>query len=187
MWCSRRCDHARVAGDPGQPRHGIWTALILLGIPKLVRFAKIGPLTALYRTYGIIIPYSAVVCAWVVSQNTSGVVQLQINWQARSTGKEARSTAATCSLSRSSPRHHAIGAPAPALRSRNRRLRRSSSFQIGASERLAVRTHHKPPRRKVGEGGRPDLAVLEPRRVTSVRPGWHHSCTQAAAGPPVHV
>jgi hypothetical protein len=32
--------------------------LISLGIPKLVRFAKIHPQTARYRTYGIIIPYS---------------------------------------------------------------------------------------------------------------------------------
>src|SRR5260370_27010931 len=40
---SRRCDHARVANDPGSPRRGNPTALISLGIPKLVRFAKMAP------------------------------------------------------------------------------------------------------------------------------------------------
>jgi len=32
-----------IANDPGTPRHGNLTALISLGIPKLVRFAKIRP------------------------------------------------------------------------------------------------------------------------------------------------
>jgi hypothetical protein len=42
-----------VANDPGSPRHGNRTALISLGIPKLVRFHKIRPQQPFY---GILIP-----------------------------------------------------------------------------------------------------------------------------------
>src|SRR6266446_273446 len=61
---SRRCDHARVANDPGSPRRGNPTALISLGIPKLVRFAKMAPPTVLYDTYMVLsYHYSASRCA----------------------------------------------------------------------------------------------------------------------------
>jgi hypothetical protein len=57
---------ARIANDPGWPRRGNPTALISLGIPKLVRFAKMAPqqfyMVLIWYYYGTIIPYSASRC-----------------------------------------------------------------------------------------------------------------------------